>query len=163
MSIDTIKKDLTNIINKKIKDYSSIIIDSFVEFYGEKYRQIILDRFNNTSYLYYITDLDIFYIVEELPKKTNEEYKNIIFTIPYIIYLIQNKFYKQKVTSSNFYKIGLNKIIGAYSNDLFSESLIQYSIALALRDNNENSYEVNIPMNNDIKRIIDFTYFCIWW
>lgn len=53
MRIDTIKKDLTNIINQKIKDYSSIIIDSFVEFYGEKYRQIILDRFNNISYLLY--------------------------------------------------------------------------------------------------------------
>ena len=159
MSVDTIKNDLTSIINKKIKDYSSIIIDSFVEFYGEKYRPIISNRFNNISYLYYITDLDIFYIVKELSKKTNEEYKNIIFTIPYIIYLIQNKLYNQKVTPHNFYELGLNKIIGASSNALFSESLIQYSIALALRDDNENSYEVNIPMNNDIKRIIALPIF----
>ncbi len=159
MSIDTIKNNLTSIINKKIKNYSSIIIDSFVEFYGEKYRSIISDRFNNISYLYYITDLDIFYIVKELPKKTNGEYKNIIFTIPYIIYLVQNKFYNQKVTPHNFYKLGLNKIIGSSSNALFSESLIQYSIALALRNDNENPYEINIPMNNDIKRVIALPIF----
>ena len=40
MSVDAIKNDLTSTSNKKIKDYSSIIIDSFVEFYGEKYKQI---------------------------------------------------------------------------------------------------------------------------
>ncbi len=159
MSVDAIKNDLTSTINKKIKDYSSIIIDSFVEFYGKEYRPIIMDRFNNISYLYYITDLDIFYIAKELPKITNEEYKNIIFTIPYITYLLQNKFYKQKVTPHNFYELGLNKIIGASSNDLFSKNLSQYSIALALRDDNENSYEVNIPMNNDIKRIIALPIF----
>ena len=45
-------------------------------------------------------------------------------------------------------------MIGASSNDLFSESLIRYSIALALREDNENSYETNIPMGNHIKRVI---------
>ena len=97
--------------------------------------------------------------MKELSKKTNDEHKDIIFTIPYIIYLIQNKFYNQKVTLHNFYELGLNKTIGASSNVLFSESLIQYSIALALRDDNEDSYEVNIPMNNDIKRIIALPIF----
>lgn len=159
MSINTIKNYLTNIINERIKNYSSIIIDSFVEFYGEDNRQIITDRFNHISFLYYITDFDIFYIAKELPTKPIEEFQNIVFSIPYILYLIQNKFYNQKVTEYNFSELGLNKIIGSSSNDLFSESLIQYSIAAALREDNMNPLEVNIPINHDIKRIIALPIF----
>jgi len=75
LNIEQIKKEYTEKINDRIKKYSNLIIDSFVEYYGEEYRKIITERFNNISFLYYINDFTIFYIVDCTKEGRIEEIK----------------------------------------------------------------------------------------
>lgn len=162
MEIDNIKKEYTKKNNDKIQKYKNVILDSFIEFYGEEYRTTITDRFNDISFLYYINDITIFYIVDNLKKGYNDKFKNVIFAIPYIIYLIKNNLYKKDVSKDNFYKLGINKIVGFSDDELLKDKrLLKYAIAIALRKNNENPHEVNIPTNGDIKRIIALPIFSV--
>ena len=162
MEIDNIKKEYTKKNNDKIQKYKNVILDSFIEFYGEEYRTTITDRFNDISFLYYINDITIFYIVDNLKKGYNDKFKNVIFALPYIIYLIKNNLYKKDVSKDNFYKLGINKIVGFSDDELLKDKrLLKYAIAIALRKNNENPHEVNIPTNGDIKRIIALPIFSV--
>lgn len=162
MEIDNIKKEYTKKNNDKIQKYKNVILDSFIEFYGEEYRTTITDRFNDISFLYYINDITIFYIVDNLKKGYNDKFKNVIFVIPYVIYLIENNLYKKDVSKDNFYKLGINKIVGSSDDELLKDKrLLKYAIAIALRKNNENPHEVNIPTNGDIKRIIALPIFSV--
>lgn len=133
-----------------------------MEFYGEEYGDIITTRFNDISFLYYINDITIFYIVDSLKQGYSDKFKNIIFSIPYIVHLIKNNFYKQEITPDNFYELGMNKIVGVSDERLLSDKeLLKYSIATALREKNECPYEVNLPINNRIKRIIALPIFSV--
>lgn len=160
IEIKKIKTDYTKKNNDKIKKYKDLILESFIEFYGEEYRNIIINRFNDISFLYYINDVTIFYIVDSLKEEYNDKFKNTMFAAPYIIYLIKNNFYKQKVTNDNFYKLGINKIVGSSDEKLLTDiNLLKYSIALALRDENQNPIEFNFNENKNIKRIIALPMF----
>ena len=162
MEVDKIKKEYAKKITDRITTYKDLILESFVEFYGEEYRNIINTRFNDISFLYYINDITIFYIVDSLKQGYSDKFKNIIFSIPYIVHLIKNDFYKQEITLDNFYELGMNKIVGVSDERLLSDKeLLKYSIATALREKNECPYEVNLPINNRIKRIIALPIFSI--
>jgi len=85
-----------------------------------------------------------------------------MFAIPYIVHLIKNNFYKQEITPDNFYELGINKIVGVSDERLLSDKeLLKYSIATALREENECPYEVNLPINNGFKRIIALPIFSV--
>lgn len=162
MEVYKIKKEYAIKITDKITIYKDIILESFIEFYGEDYRDIIITRFNDISFLYYINDITIFYIVDSLKQGYNDKFKNIIFAIPYIIHLIKNNFYKQEIKPENFYKLGINKIVGSSDERiLLDKELLKYSIAIALREKNECPYEFNIPINNELKRIIALPIFSV--
>ena len=83
MEVDKITKEYAKKITNRIQTYKELIIESFVEFYGENYKKIIIDRFNDISFLYYINDVTIFYIVDSLKQGHEEKLKNIIFIMPY--------------------------------------------------------------------------------
>jgi|GEM_PF-2808773 hypothetical protein len=134
MEINDIKKEYTKKINGRFKKNKNIILDSFIEFYGEEYRSIITDRLNDISFLYYINDFTIFYLVDNLKNENNDKFKNIFFSIPYIVYLIKNGLYKKDITQNNFYELGINKIVGSSDDELLNDKeLLKYSIAIALR------------------------------
>ncbi len=103
IEIDNIKKEYTEKITNRITDHKDLILESFIEFYGENYRNIITTRFNDISFLYYIKDFTIFYIVDSLKNSVDGKLKKILFAIPYIIHLVTNNFYRQKVTIHNVY------------------------------------------------------------
>ena len=85
MKVDNIKKEYSKKITNKIVTYKDIILESFIEFYGDDYRSIITDRFDNISFLYYINDITIFYIVNSLKQDYDDKFKNIMFSLPYIV------------------------------------------------------------------------------
>lgn len=162
MDVDKIKKEYAKQITDRITTYKDLVLKSFVEFYGENYRDIIAKRFNDISFLYYINDITIFYIADSLRQGYSDKFKNIIFSIPYIVHLIKNNFYKQEITPDNFYELGINKLVGSSDeNLLLDKELLKYSIATALREKNECAYEVNLPINNGIKRIIALPIFSV--
>ena len=162
MEVDNIKREYTKKLTNRIETYKHLILESFVEFYGEDYRNIITTRFNDISFLYYINDITIFYIADSLKQGYSDKFKNVMFAIPYIIHLIKNNFYKQEFNPDNFYDLGINKIVGSSDEKLLSDKeLLMYSIATALREKNENPYEVNIPINEGIKRIIALPIFSV--
>ena len=66
MEVDKIKKKKKKKITDRITTYKDLILESFVDFYGEDYRDIITTRFNDISFLYYINDFTIFYIVDNI-------------------------------------------------------------------------------------------------
>lgn len=51
MEIDNIKSKYTKKLNSRIKKYFDIILASFIEFYGKKYEQTIINRFNDIAFL----------------------------------------------------------------------------------------------------------------
>lgn len=53
-SLGKIKKHYDQIIKKTLADNKEILIDSFVEYYGEEYRQIIEERYEKIIFVYYI-------------------------------------------------------------------------------------------------------------
>ena len=162
MEVDKIKKEYEKKITDRITTYKDLILESFVEFYGEEYRNVITTRFNDISFLYYINDITIFYIVDSLKQGYSDKFKNIIFAIPYIVHLIKNNFYKQEITPDSFYELGINKIVGSSDEKLLlDKELLKYSIATALREKNECPYEVNLPINNGIKWIIALPIFSV--
>lgn len=162
MEVDKIKKEYAKKITDRITTYKDLILESFIEFYGQKYRKVITTRFNDISFLYYINDFTIFYIVDSLKQGYNDKFKNIMFAIPYIVHLIKNKFYKKEIVPDNFYELGINKIVGASDERLLSDKeLLKYSIATALREKNECPYEVNLPINKGFKRIIALPVFSV--
>lgn len=127
MEINDIKKEYTKKINGRFKKNKNIILDSFIEFYGEEYRSIITDRLNDISFLYYINDFTIFYLVDNLKNENNDKFKNIFFSIPYIVYLIKNGLYKKDITQNNFYELGINKIVGSSDDELLNDKeLLKY-------------------------------------
>jgi hypothetical protein len=92
----------------------------------------------------------------------SDKFKNILFAIPYIIHLIKNNYYKQEMTPDNFYNLGINKIVGSSElKHLSDKKLLDYYIAIALRENNESPYECNLPINNEFKRIVALPIFCV--
>lgn len=164
MEIDRIKNEYTKKMNDRIKKYSGIILESFIEFYGKKNEKNIIDRFQNIDFLYYINDYTIFYILDSLKNEDVNKIENVFFIIPYLIYLVQNHFYKQEVSEHNFYELGINKIVGVSNDKLLCVSnlkLIRYFFATALRSDNQNPYEINIPFHQDIKRIIALPLFSV--
>ncbi len=158
MDIKNIKKQIYEKSNNQIEKYKDAIIDTFSEFYGEEYREIIKERYENISFLYYINDFTIFYIINNLK---NNKMLDKAYMIPYLTYLIKNNLYKVEITPENFYELGKNKIIGVSNNDLLSNDLLKYTIATTLRKDNEYPYEVNILLNNNIKRIIALPVFSV--
>lgn len=162
MEVYKIKKEYAKKITDRITTYKDLVLEAFVEFYGEDYRDIITTRFNDISFIYYINDITIFYIFDSLKLGYNDKFKNIMFATPYILHLLKNNFYKQEITPDNFYELGMNKIVGVSDEILLSDKeLLKYSIAIALREKNECPYEVNLPINNGIKRIIALPIFSV--
>ena len=97
-----------------------------------------------------------------MKKGYSDKFKNVIFAIPYILHLIKNNFYKKEITPDNFYELGINKIVGSSDEKiLLDRELLKYSIATALREKNENPYEVNVPINSGFKRVIALPIFSV--
>ena len=68
------KKLLEAQINKDIRNNSQKLIDSFVDYYGEQYRKVITEKYNNFVFVYYISNFLIFYILDKsLQKLKNGE------------------------------------------------------------------------------------------
>lgn len=51
---EILKKKYERLYNKTIEDNKEILIESFVEYYGEKHRDEIVSRFNEIIFIYYI-------------------------------------------------------------------------------------------------------------
>lgn len=162
MEIENIKAEYTQKMNNRIKKYFDIILECFIEFYGSEFEKDISERFYDIDFLYYINDYTIFYILDLLKNEEIDKIKNIFSVIPYLIYLVENNFYKQKLSEHNFYELGINKIVGLSNNVLlYNLELEKYLFAMALKDNNKNPSEFNIPLNKNIKRIIAFPLFSV--
>lgn len=50
MEVSNIKKEYAKKITNRIEIYKHLILESFIEFYGEYYRDIITTRFNDISF-----------------------------------------------------------------------------------------------------------------
>lgn len=160
--IEKIKSCFTQKINAKILERFDIIAESFTDYFGECFKKDIITRFKNILLGYYLNDLTIFQIYELLKNGEYSLLKNIESIIPYVIHLGEKGFYRQEVTSSNFYEMGLSKLIGVSDESIFSSSdkkLIEYLLGIILRKDNENPMEFNYQYKNDLKRIITLHLF----
>ena len=50
MKVDNIKKEYSKKLTNRIENYKHLILESFIEFYGEDYSNIITTRFNDVSF-----------------------------------------------------------------------------------------------------------------
>lgn len=54
MSLEELKDKYDEIVEQTLARNKSILIESFVEYYGEEYREIIERRYNEIVFVYYI-------------------------------------------------------------------------------------------------------------
>ena len=66
------KKLLEVQINKDITNNSQKLIDSFVDYYGEQFRKVITEKYNNIVFVYYISNFLIFYILDKSIEKSKK-------------------------------------------------------------------------------------------
>lgn len=66
------KEEYTKKTNGKINKEETNLINSFVEYYGEEYREIITKRFQRIAHLYYIDDIFVFYTLDTVTTKAKE-------------------------------------------------------------------------------------------
>lgn len=63
MEVDKIKKECAIKITDRITTYKNLILESFVKFYGEGYRDIITTRFNDISFCIILMILQYFILL----------------------------------------------------------------------------------------------------
>lgn len=73
MNWNDLKNKYNGIVRAILKKNKKILIDSFVEYYGEKYRKIIETRFNELIFVYYITWEDVEEIIKNYRELLSEE------------------------------------------------------------------------------------------
>ncbi|MEG1648037.1 MAG: hypothetical protein RR325_04665, partial [Bacilli bacterium] len=79
--LDQLKQQYSEEINKSLKLNKSKIIDSFVEYYGEEYRDIIEKRYDEIVYTYFISP-------------------NFIDKLCYLRLFSMQKYYTEKILNS---------------------------------------------------------------
>ena len=105
------KKLLEVQINKDISNNSQKLIDSFVDYYGEQYREVITEKYNNIVFVYYISNFLIFYILDKsLQKLKNGEKVEYGDILGLCLYLYESGTYKNYLTADNFKQHNKNYI-----------------------------------------------------
>lgn len=71
---EKLKKKYAELIPQELEKNKTILIESFVEYYGENYRSIIQKRYNEITFVYYIDWETVNVIVNDfIPKVENKE------------------------------------------------------------------------------------------
>ena len=152
------KKSLEVKINKDISNNSQKIIDSIVDYYGEQYRKVITEKYNNIVFVYYISNFLIFYILDksiEKSKKGEEiEYGDILGLC---LYLYKSGTYKNYLTADNFKQQNIDlltkKMIGISDETVLKEATLFIQILYMINKMKaDNPYEYNIP-SKDMKSL----------
>lgn len=159
--IKLLKDEVTNEFNSRIEKSKRDIIDSFVEYYGEKYRNEITDIFNETAFVYYVNDITIFGLKEKFIKGQIKD-EEVLRIIPYMTYTFVNDLYRKEINADNFYTVGSNRLFGVSGENVhFDEKMMLYCLGLVNRDKNINPYEFNYLVNKKIQRIIALPIFSV--
>ena len=61
------RDEYSNKINERIEDVSPMIKESFIKYYGEEYRDIIIERLDRTLIVYHLPDIIIYYLFDSIP------------------------------------------------------------------------------------------------
>ena len=145
------KKSLEVQINKDISDNSQKLIDSFVDYYGEQYRKVITEKYNNIKFVYYISNFLIFYILDNtLQKYKNGEKIDYGNVLGLCLYLYESGSYKNYLTADNFKQQDIDlltkKMIGISDETLLKDSTLFMQILYMInRKQSDDPYEYNIP------------------
>lgn len=148
------KKLLEVQINKDISDNSQKLIDSFVDYYGEQYREVITEKYNNIVFVYYISNFLIFYILEKSLQKLKigekVEYGDILGLC---LHLYESGTYKNYLTADNFkqqnIKLLIKKMIGISDETILNDSKLFMSILYMInRKQSDDPYEYNIAFED---------------
>ena len=65
-------------LDKNIKKINSLLIEVFVEYYGEEYRRLIVEKINSISYVFRTDPNYEYYVVKVLGDLFTEEEKNVV-------------------------------------------------------------------------------------
>lgn len=163
------KKLLEVKINKDIINNSQKIIDSIVDYYGEQYRKVITEKYNNIVFVYYISNFLIFYILDksiEKSKKGEEiEYGDILGLC---LYLYKSGTYKNYLTANNFKQQNIDlltkKMIGISDEAILKDSKLFIQILYMINKlEADNPYEYNIPSEDmtSLNTIIALPIYCV--
>lgn len=146
MNWNNLKNKYNDIVRTTLEKNKKILIDSFIEYYGEKYRKIITTRFNELIFVYYITWED----VEEIIKN----YRELLSEDQYCEFM---KFYNcYKIIRKNPSKRALpNNYIGTTNKAIFE----YYEVRKLLFKLMKSSELINFTYREkdfDTKRVISF-------
>ena len=137
-------------LNNDINKNKQKLINSFVDYYGEQYRELITEKFNSITFVYYISDFLIFYILNKVSIKI-EKGEDIDFNdvLGLCLYLYKNGLYNKHLTKDNFYKQDPNllakRMIGVSNNKVFDNYKLFIQILFIInRKEADSAYEYNL-------------------
>lgn len=144
-----LKKKYEKLYNKTIEDNKEILIESFVEYYGEKHRDEIVSRFNEITFVYFINwevFSDILKIVSIVKASVKKEYA--------IKFKDFKDFLKYKKKTNNTFK---DYFIGSSNMKIIKEEIIDgYPVKKILGEifNKGNPNYNNVLLKNQFCRLI---------
>lgn len=108
---EILKKKYERLYNETLEKNKEILIESFVEYYGEKHRDEIVSRFNEITFIYYINWEDFYEVLNKISdkEKNTMKFEDI------------NKFLKYRRNIKDSFK---DRFIGSSNNKLLKKEFI---------------------------------------
>lgn len=146
---EELKRKYNNLIKQTLDKNRIILIESFVEYYGEKFRYIIEKRYNEITFIYYIDWNMIDLVVKEFIPKVDNSDKYVDFIN---FSRSRRKFHLLKIFEK---KNNLpDNLIGVTNTSIVNKNAIVKWLFKALNSSNPRSY--NYGNINHMDRLISF-------
>ncbi len=149
---DKLKEKYNHLIKQSLENNKKILIESFVEYYGDEFRYIIEKRYNEITFIYYIDWSTIDFVINEyLPKIDNlDKYTDFInFSNS------RRKHPLEKILKKIKYSIKLpDNLIGMTNDSIVNNNSIINWLFRSLSESAPRSY--NYGNINNMNRLISF-------
>jgi len=120
---ERLKKKYNKLIKDTLNKNKQIIIDSLIEYYGEEYRNIIVERYDRITFVYYINWELVKKVVDEFLSKSSKPNEYVSFN-NFRKYYNKEESYFKKITQN-----GLpNNFVGSTNNDIFHNYYLKESV-----------------------------------
>lgn len=149
---DKLKKKYDKLIKRELEKNKQILIDSFVEYYGEEFRTLIESRYNEISFVYYIDWDMVEYAIKKVIPRAEDPTKYDDFINFY------NSRKAKKPPFENVFKKKQsdlpNNLIGTTNSSIFSINYIKSVLPQIL--NNHDPVNLLYKNDNQIYRVVVF-------
>lgn len=145
----SLKNKYDSLISKSLRDNKKILIEAFVKYYGEQYRELIEKRFSEIIFVYYINWHSIEIAINNfiLNKDSHNDYSD---------FNRFNNFYNNYLYSLFATWKNRNNIIGVSDKSIYMNKPVISKINGIINDVNPKCFNFNYGSENNMNRYVVF-------